>query len=93
MQAIAKAADGVILCYDTGGDERIGHAGEMTCQLAYAQGCRGMIVAGNLRDTRGSGVTVVMAPSTGPSNAAGPVGARPVEADEVREFVGDDGRE
>lgn len=52
MRAIAGAADGVILCYDTGGDMRIGHAGEMTCQLAYAQGCRGMLVAGNLRDTQ-----------------------------------------
>ncbi len=52
MQAIAAAEDGVILCYDTGGDMRIGHAGEMTCQLAYAQGCRGMLVAGNLRDTQ-----------------------------------------
>lgn len=52
MRAIAEAEDGVILCYDTGGDLRIGHAGEMTCQLAYAQGCRGMLVAGNLRDTQ-----------------------------------------
>lgn len=52
MRAIAEAEDGVILCYDTGGDMRIGHAGEMTCQLAYAQGCRGMLVAGNLRDTQ-----------------------------------------
>lgn len=52
MQAIAQAENGVILCYDTGGDMRIGHAGEMTCQLAYAQGCRGMLVAGNLRDTQ-----------------------------------------
>ncbi len=52
MRAIAEAEDGVILCYDTGGDTRIGHAGEMTCQLAYAQGCRGMLVAGNLRDTQ-----------------------------------------
>ena len=52
MRVIADAEDGVILCYDTGGDMRIGHAGEMTCQLAYAQGCRGMLVAGNLRDTQ-----------------------------------------
>ena len=52
MRAIVEAEDGVILCYDTGGDMRIGHAGEMTCQLAYAQGCRGMLVAGNLRDTQ-----------------------------------------
>ena len=52
MRAIASAEDGVILCYDTGGDLRIGHAGEMTCQLAYAQGCRGMLAAGNLRDTQ-----------------------------------------
>ncbi len=32
---------------------------------------------GKLRDTRGTGVTVVMAPSTASSNVAGPAGARP----------------
>ncbi|MCX6029760.1 MAG: RraA family protein [Chloroflexi bacterium] len=52
MRAIAEAEDGVILCYDCGGDTRIGHCGEMTCQLAYAQGSRGMLMAGNLRDTQ-----------------------------------------
>lgn len=52
MAAIAAAENGVVLCYDCGGDNRIGHCGEMTCQLAYAQGCRGMLMAGNLRDTQ-----------------------------------------
>ena len=33
---------------------------------------------GKLRDTRGTGVTVVKAPSAGLENAAGPVGVRPV---------------
>ena len=26
--------------------------GEMSCQLAYAHGCRGMLIAGNCRDTQ-----------------------------------------
>ena len=37
MQAIAAAEDGVIVCYDCGGDRRIGHCGEMTCQLRDSQ--------------------------------------------------------
>jgi regulator of RNase E activity RraA len=52
MRAIAAAEDGVVVCYDCGGDERIGHCGEMTCQLALAQGARGMLMAGNLRDSQ-----------------------------------------
>ena len=52
MRAIAGAADGVVVCYDCGGDQRIGHCGEMTCQLARAQGARGMLMAGNLRDSQ-----------------------------------------
>jgi 4-hydroxy-4-methyl-2-oxoglutarate aldolase len=52
MQAIAAAEDGVVVCYDCGGDERIGHCGEMTCQLALAQGARGILMAGNLRDSQ-----------------------------------------
>jgi 4-hydroxy-4-methyl-2-oxoglutarate aldolase len=52
MQAIAEAEDGVVVCYDCGGDERIGHCGEMTCQLARAQGARGMLMSGNLRDSQ-----------------------------------------
>lgn len=51
MQAIAQAEDGTVVCYDCGGDERIGHCGEMTCQLARAQGARGMLMSGNLRDS------------------------------------------
>ncbi len=52
MRAIAAAEDGVVVCYDCGGDQRIGHCGEMTCQLARAQGARGMLMAGNLRDSQ-----------------------------------------
>jgi regulator of RNase E activity RraA len=28
------------------------HFGEMSCHLAYAHGCRGMLLAGNCRDTQ-----------------------------------------
>lgn len=52
MQAIAKAEDGTVVCYDCGGDQRIGHCGEMTCQLARAQGARGMLMSGFLRDSQ-----------------------------------------
>jgi len=52
MRAIAEAEDGVVVCYDCGGDTRIGHAGEMTCQLARAQGARGILMAGNFRDSQ-----------------------------------------
>jgi 4-hydroxy-4-methyl-2-oxoglutarate aldolase len=52
MRTIAAAEDGVVVCYDCGGDQRIGHCGEMTCQLARAQGARGILMAGNLRDSQ-----------------------------------------
>ena len=51
IEAVKAADPGVVLCYDCGGDMRVGHIGEMTCQLAYAQGCRGLLFAGNIRDS------------------------------------------
>ncbi len=51
MEAVASSEDGVILCFDCGADMKAAHFGEMSCQLAYAQGCRGMLIAGNCRDT------------------------------------------
>jgi 4-hydroxy-4-methyl-2-oxoglutarate aldolase len=52
MGAVASAPDGVVLCFDCGGDLQPAHFGEMSCQLAYAHGCRGMLLAGNCRDTQ-----------------------------------------
>lgn len=52
METVAKSADGSILCFDCGGDMQPAHFGEMSCQLAYAHGCRGMLLAGNCRDTQ-----------------------------------------
>ena len=52
MRAVAAAEPGVILCFDCGGDMQPSHFGEMSCQLAYAHGCRGMLLAGNCRDTQ-----------------------------------------
>jgi regulator of RNase E activity RraA len=52
MRAIETHEDGTILCFDCGGDRQPAHFGEMSCQLAYAHGCRGMLLAGNCRDTR-----------------------------------------
>lgn len=52
MRAVAEAAPGSILCFDCGGDMQPAHFGEMSCQLAYAHGCRGMLLAGNCRDTQ-----------------------------------------
>lgn len=52
MRAIADHEDGTILCFDCGGDMQPAHFGEMSCQLAYAHGCRGMLLAGNCRDTQ-----------------------------------------
>lgn len=52
MRAVADAEDGCILCFDCGGDMQPAHFGEMSCQLAYAHGCRGMLLAGNCRDTQ-----------------------------------------
>lgn len=52
MRAVATSAPGSILCFDCGGDLQPAHFGEMSCQLAYAHGCRGMLLAGNCRDTQ-----------------------------------------
>lgn len=52
MQAIADLEDGTILCFDCGRDMQPAHFGEMSCHLAYAHGCRGMLLAGNCRDTQ-----------------------------------------
>ena len=52
MRAVAQADPGVVLCFDCGGDLQPAHFGEMSCQLAYAHGCRGMLLAGNCRDTQ-----------------------------------------
>lgn len=52
MRAVADAPDGTILCFDCGGDMQPAHFGEMSCQLAYSHGCRGMLLAGNCRDTQ-----------------------------------------
>jgi 4-hydroxy-4-methyl-2-oxoglutarate aldolase len=52
MRAIEELPDGSVLCFDCGGDTQPAHFGEMSCQLAYAHGCRGMLLAGNCRDTQ-----------------------------------------
>jgi 4-hydroxy-4-methyl-2-oxoglutarate aldolase len=52
MRAVAEQPDGVVLVFDCGGDRQPAHFGEMSCQLAYAHGCRGMLLAGNCRDTQ-----------------------------------------
>jgi len=52
MRAVANAEDGTVLCFDCGGHMQPAHFGEMSCQLAYAHGCRGMLIAGNCRDTQ-----------------------------------------
>ncbi|HWP40550.1 MAG TPA: hypothetical protein VNL70_06450 [Tepidisphaeraceae bacterium] len=52
MRAIEDSPDGTVLCFDCGGDMQPAHFGEMSCQLAYAHGCRGMLLAGNCRDTQ-----------------------------------------
>jgi regulator of RNase E activity RraA len=52
MRAVAEAEPGVVLCFDCGEDMQPAHFGEMSCQLAYAHGCRGMLLAGNCRDTQ-----------------------------------------
>jgi regulator of RNase E activity RraA len=51
MRTVANSAPGSVLCFDCGGDMQPAHFGEMSCQLAYAHGCRGMLIAGNCRDT------------------------------------------
>lgn len=52
MRMVAQSAPGSVLCFDCGGDMQPAHFGEMSCQLAYAHGCRGMLIAGNCRDTQ-----------------------------------------
>jgi len=52
MRAVQEADPGVVLCFDCGGDMQPAHFGEMSCQLAYAHGCRGMLLGGNCRDTQ-----------------------------------------
>jgi len=52
MRAVAAAEPGSILCFDCGGDMQPAQFGEMSCQVAYAHGCRGMLLAGNCRDTQ-----------------------------------------
>jgi len=52
MRKVKELEDGTVLCFDCGGDMQPAHFGEMSCHLAYAHGCRGMLVAGNCRDTQ-----------------------------------------
>jgi len=52
MRAIENKPDGTVLCFDCGGDMQPAHFGEMSCQLAYSHGCRGMLIEGNIRDTQ-----------------------------------------
>jgi 4-hydroxy-4-methyl-2-oxoglutarate aldolase len=52
MRSVAESAPGSILCFDCGGDLQPAHFGEMSCQTAFAHGCRGMLIAGNCRDTQ-----------------------------------------
>lgn len=52
MRCVAESAPGSVLCFDCGNDMQPAHFGEMSCQLAYAHGCRGMLLAGNCRDTQ-----------------------------------------
>ena len=52
MRTVEELEAGSVLCFDCGGDMQPAHFGEMSCQLAYAHGCRGMLLAGNCRDTQ-----------------------------------------
>jgi regulator of RNase E activity RraA len=52
MRTVETRDDGSVLCFDTGGDMQPAHFGEMSCTLAKAHGARGMLCAGNVRDTR-----------------------------------------
>lgn len=52
MKTVEAMEDGTVLCFDCGGDMQPAHFGEMSCQVAYAHGCRGMLLAGNCRDTQ-----------------------------------------
>jgi regulator of RNase E activity RraA len=52
MRAVTESAPGSILCFDCGGDMQPAQFGEMSCQIAFSHGCRGLLVAGNVRDTQ-----------------------------------------
>lgn len=43
---------GAVLCFECGGDKQPAQFGEMSCTLAKAHGCVGMLIEGNIRDTR-----------------------------------------
>jgi regulator of RNase E activity RraA len=52
MQAVARAPNGTVLCFDCSGDRQVAHFGELSAQVAHAHGAHGMLVAGNVRDVR-----------------------------------------
>ncbi len=52
MRTVAQEPDGSVLVFDCGGDLQPAHFGEMSCHLAQSHGCRGMLIAGNARDTQ-----------------------------------------
>jgi len=52
MRTVAESKPGSVLCFDCGGDMQPAHFGEMSCQTAFAHGCRGMLIGGNCRDTQ-----------------------------------------
>jgi len=52
MRAVEDHEDGTVLCFDCGGDMQPAHFGEMSCHVSYSHGCRGMLIAGNCRDTQ-----------------------------------------
>ena len=52
MRTVAAQPDGSVLVFDCGGDMQPAHFGEMSCHLAQSHGCRGMLIAGNARDTQ-----------------------------------------
>jgi regulator of RNase E activity RraA len=52
MRTVAESEPGSVLCFDCGGDMQPAHFGEMSCQTAFAHGCRGMLIGGNCRDTQ-----------------------------------------
>jgi regulator of RNase E activity RraA len=51
MKTVADRPDGTVLCFHCGGDLQPAQFGEMSCNLAYMQGARGMLLDGNIRDT------------------------------------------
>ena len=52
MRTVAAQDPGSVLVFDCGGDMQPAQFGEMSCHLAHAHGCRGMLIAGNCRDTQ-----------------------------------------